>query len=127
MSSTPPQVVSWPHFDRELKRLKRKYPHIEEDVRKAIASPSTRVDAVPGYSHRLWKVRIPSSDMRRRVQGGFRLYLWMEANTPPQANTMYPVTIYPKSKRADLSVEQLRAVLNRFFDWAEQLKSDSSR
>ena len=123
MSNTPSQLVFWPHFQRELKRLKRKYPRVEEDLRNAIASSSTCTDAVPGYAHRLWKVRIPSRDQRRGTRGGFRLYLWVEFNTPPNAETLYPVTLYPKSEREDLSADELRAVIKRFYDWVADMRS----
>lgn len=124
MSNTPPQVVSWPRFERQLERLKAKYPQVEKDVREAIASPTTRIDAVPGYSQQLWKARVPSSDMRRGARGGFRLYLWMEHTPPDQANVMYPIVIYPKSKRADLSKKELRAVVKRLLNWIDEIRDE---
>lgn len=119
MSNAPPKLILWPRFDRELARLKRKYPNVEEDLRKAMASPTTRLDAVPGYSHRVWKARVPSSDMRRGARGSFRLYMWMEVSTPEELQIRYPLAMYPKGERVDLTKTQLRHALERLFDWIE--------
>jgi mRNA-degrading endonuclease RelE of RelBE toxin-antitoxin system len=115
-----PRFVSWPRFEAELERFQRKYPHIVEDLREALTSPNTRSDAVAGYGHNLYKLRVRSRDLRRGSSGGFRVYLWVERDPPPAPPTVYPVTMYLKSERADLSVDELRDVLERFFQWAPQ-------
>jgi hypothetical protein len=122
--------VFWPHLEREIERLARKYPHLEQDLLEAfeaIDSPNVRKDAVPGYHGRLWKLRIRSRDMRRGARGGFRLYLHVEHNPPPQPPTWYAVALYPKTERADLSKDELRGVLQRFFEWLHELRPGSRK
>jgi mRNA-degrading endonuclease RelE of RelBE toxin-antitoxin system len=116
-----PEIHFSEGFERDLKRLEKKYRHIRDDVREALESPTTRVDAMPGYSHELFKARIPSRDMQRGSRGGFRLLAWRESNTPPAPPTIYLVTIYAKSERQDLDAKELRRVLERFFDWMAEL------
>jgi hypothetical protein len=124
----PSRPAFWPHLERELERLKRKYAHIEDDLIEALGaidSPNVRKDPVPGYHGRLWKLRIRSRDMRRGAQGGFRLYLYVEHNAPPHPPTWYPVALYAKTERDDLSKDELRSVLQRFFEWVHQLRPGS--
>ena len=46
MSNTPSQLVFWPHFERELKRLKRKYPSLNKDTHYSTA-PHCQTDGCP--------------------------------------------------------------------------------
>lgn len=123
-------LAFWPHLDREIKRLKKKYPNVEQDITEALndlESPTIRKDPVPSYHGRLLKVRVRSSDMKRGARGGFRILLYGVSNPAPQPPTWYPVTVYAKTEREDLPKDQVKDLLRRFFEWLAQMPGSSNR
>lgn len=90
------------HFKRQLKKLKKKYPHIADDLL-AIIEP---FDLKKGISigRSIFKIRIPSSDMQRGKSGGFRAYLYLYL----KKELIAPLSIYPKSETESISENELR-------------------
>ncbi len=74
-----------------------------------------RLDALPGYSHKLWKARVPSRDMGHGKRGGFRVILYQDPRRDP--NTMYLVTIYAKNERKDVDYKELQQMFQRFVEY----------
>nr|VFK61939.1 MAG: mRNA-degrading endonuclease RelE, toxin component of the RelBE toxin-antitoxin system [Candidatus Kentron sp. UNK]VFK70060.1 MAG: mRNA-degrading endonuclease RelE, toxin component of the RelBE toxin-antitoxin system [Candidatus Kentron sp. UNK] len=63
-------------FTKAIKRLSKKYPNAPKDVLRIVDSLESGNfigDAIPGFSQRVYKVRIPSSDRKRGKRGGFRV------------------------------------------------------
>ncbi len=114
------RLVTWPTFDEALKRLKKKYPHVEDDLKSGAQNPGPP-RAIPGFAHKLWKLRIGSRDQQRGRRGGFRLIYYMD---PSAAQTMYLVTIYAKNECEDLSAAELVQIYGRFLAFLrEHVKS----
>ena len=76
-----------PQFDRDVKRLRRKHRHVEDDmlaVERLLSAKGQR-DAfkavlVPGMSERrVWKGRAHSRDLKAGASGAFRVW-WLEAS-----------------------------------------------
>lgn len=113
------QVRTWPGFDDTLAKLERKYPRIKQDIEKAFKDGlEGRLDALPGYSHKLWKYRVGSQDMGRGKRGGFRLIFYMEPKQEPRI--VYLLTVYAKSERADVSPDELLRLWNRFWTFMKE-------
>lgn len=110
-----PSLLELPQFREEVRRLSRKYPHIEEDLRRScqrlLDNPTQGAYAIPGYERKLWKVRLPSTDQRRGKSGGFRLIFYFDGSRP---EAIHALTIYPKSEREDLSPAQLWDLYQKF-------------
>jgi len=70
-----PALVERPEFQDEVKRLSRKYRHIENDLqnfyKEFLSAPLVRAFAIPGFERRLWKVRIKSSISSAARAAGF--------------------------------------------------------
>lgn len=112
------EVRTWPAFDDALTRLRRKYPRIDEDVRDAFQGDvGGRLDALPGYSHRLWKYRIASRDMQRGKRGGFRVILYMDPRPETTSKQVHLLTIYAKSERRDIPNDELLRLWTRFQEY----------
>jgi len=78
-SGESPQAHVWPEFEDALARIRRKYPHIDEDIKDSLKDgPKGRMDALPGYSHKLWKYRIGiyAKSERADVPSDELLRLW---------------------------------------------------
>jgi hypothetical protein len=89
-----------PQFRRLVTKLKREYPHIEDDLRKLFKAVET--DILSNKASRLevglssievYKYRQNSSDIRRGQSYGWRVVGLFHRET----GTMYPILVYPKT------------------------------
>jgi len=100
------QIETIRPFDKAVKRLARKYRHIKRDLRDLVgtlsANPYAGV-AIPGFAHRVWKVRLASSDIRAGKRGGYRVIYAISR----QARTCY----LTKPKKANVSAREIEALL----------------
>ncbi len=67
-------------FQKSIKALKKKYPHVKDDLLsqiKALEEDPSAGDPIPGWNKEVWKVRVASSDVKKGKRGGYRLiYFW---------------------------------------------------
>ena len=97
-------------FDRCLRKLKRKYRRLREDMEDLalfLEHTPHRGIAIPGYAHKVWKIRWPSRDMAVGKRGGFRaIYSWKKPET-----TVYLLLVYAKPRKGDVTDEELKKAL----------------
>ena len=61
------QIESTASFNRAVRRLARKYRLIKRDLRdlvEILADNPFVGNAIPGFAHEVWKIRLASSDMQ---------------------------------------------------------------
>jgi mRNA-degrading endonuclease RelE of RelBE toxin-antitoxin system len=105
-----------PHFLPLVNRLRRKkYRKIQQDLASVFEEiekdygTAAGAASIPGWDGAVWKHRCGSSDTQSGRRGGFRIISVVDDTTDP--HTLYPVLIYPKSEKADVSaVEVAEAV-----------------
>jgi mRNA-degrading endonuclease RelE of RelBE toxin-antitoxin system len=119
------KVHTWPAFDEALAKLRKKYPRIDEDLHSIVPGHVVRMDPLPGYSHKLWKIRIPSRDMGHGKRGGFRLIVYIDPAklNPAEPREMHLLTIYAKNEREDISREELLHLWSRFLEHLKVLRA----
>lgn len=118
------EVRTWPGYQDALAKLRRKYPRIDADIAQALqGGPVGRMDALPGYSHKLWKYRVASRDMGRGKRGGFRIIFYMHPDQHKEPKVIHLLTIYAKSERADVSHEELLRLWNRFWEYVKSSRA----
>ena len=108
-------VQTTPSFERAAKRLARKYPHLRDDLRvliRRLADDPFFGTAIPGFQHRVWKVRLGSVDMRAGKRGGFRVIYFVRRD----AQIVYLVFVYPKSEKADMTSAEIESLLEEIDD-----------
>ena len=81
----PREVVPAPCFQRNIRKLRKKYPGADDAVCRAIGhlgeNPALGVP-LRGFGHRVRKLRIGNPSARRGKSGGYRLiYDWDPATT----------------------------------------------
>ena len=63
-------------FNKAVKRLRKKYRRIKVDLERLgealEANPFAGI-AIPGFGHRIWKIRLCSTDMQAVKRGGYRV------------------------------------------------------
>ena len=63
-------------FQKSIKALKKKYPHVKDDLLanvKALEEDPFAGDPIPGWNKEIWKVRVASSDVKKGKRGGYRV------------------------------------------------------
>lgn len=112
------KLLLGPDFQRTLDRLKKKYPHVQDDIVEALRSPNIKFFPIPGFHGRLSKVRVPSRDMQRGKSGGFRLISYVA-----QDQNLHLLTIYAKSELEDLPPEKLIQLYSNMIEWVRKNKA----
>lgn len=104
------EIFTIPAFDKAVKRLKKKYHRIKHDLEQLVETlqdnPFAGV-AIPGFSHRVWKIRLASSDMQAGKRGGYRIIYALHQ----EEAACYLLTIYPKPDKSDVSAAELERLL----------------
>jgi mRNA-degrading endonuclease RelE of RelBE toxin-antitoxin system len=96
-------------FRTTVKRLRKKYRHIESDLSNLIEqlqSGETPGDHLQSTPYILFKVRVPNSDTQRGKSGGYRVIYYLQ-----KADQVILVYIYVKSSQTDVRPEELEQIL----------------
>ena len=89
------------HFKSQLKRLKKKYPHIKDDLLSNIEKFKPHNEISIGRS--IYKIRIGSSDMKKGKSSSFRSYLFLYL----RKDLLVPLCIYAKSETESITENEL--------------------
>jgi mRNA-degrading endonuclease RelE of RelBE toxin-antitoxin system len=96
-------------FLRQLKRLRKKYPSIAEDVRPLLLelqTGKTPGDRIRGAGHTVFKVRVPNRDAQRGARGGYRVIYYV-----PTLTARLLLAIYSKTEQADLAADDILRIV----------------
>lgn len=103
------RVETTPVFERDLKRLAKRYRGIRQDLESLILdlqSGELPGDRIPSAKHPVYKVRLPNSDAKRGKSGGYRVIYYQALE-----NRLVLLTIYSKSDQGDISNREIRDIL----------------
>ena len=95
------------HFNKQLKKLKKKYPHAKEDLLKEI--DIFDINRAISIGRAIYKIRIHSSDISKGKSGGFRCYLYLYI----KKNVIVPLCIYAKSDNETLTANEIQYHFNQ--------------
>ena len=103
------RVETAPTFERDLKRLARRYPHIRQDLEpiiEALIAGDTLGDRLKGVQAIVYKVRLANRDAHRGKSGGYRILYYL-----PSDEYTVLLTMYSKSNQADLPNEEIKRII----------------
>jgi len=96
-----------------LKRLARKYPHLEEDLQGVLEKLEINPrlgDRIPGCGeHECYKIRAASSDIRKGKRGGFRVI----TRVVEEMRRVEVWAIYAKPEREDMRPEEIIRLITK--------------
>ena len=99
-------------FQKSIKALKKKYPHVKDDLLanvKALEEDPSAGDPIPGWNKEIWKVRVASSDVKKGKRGGYRLiYLWKAGEMK-----IYLLVAYFKGEKAEITKKEIETLLKK--------------
>ncbi len=102
-------------FQKSIKALKKKYPHVKDDLFsqiRALEEDPTRGDPIPGWNKEVWKVRVASSDVKKGKRDGYRLiYFWKAGEMK-----VYLLVAYFKGEKAEISKKEIESLLRKLND-----------
>lgn len=93
------QVTYTTLFQREAKRLAKKYPSLEADILKLIELLKKNPGEGTPLGKNLYKIRIAIESKGQGKSGGARVITYVVI----QRNTVYLASIYDKSEQANIS------------------------
>ncbi|MDZ4765678.1 MAG: type II toxin-antitoxin system RelE/ParE family toxin [Chloroflexota bacterium] len=103
----PIQVIFVPDAIRDIKRLRKRYRRIDEDLEPLITqleageTPGDQLQGVDPYI--VYKVRLPNRDAGRGKSGGYRVVYYFHAIA-----MRFLIEIYSKSEKENLDLSALR-------------------
>jgi hypothetical protein len=116
-----------PLFLANVKRLRsKKFRNIDKDLAAVFAriesdyQTAANAAAIPGWDNTVWKHRCGSRDIQAGSRGGFRIISVVDVTTQP--HTLYPVLIYAKTEKADVSAVEIAEAVKALNQELELLK-----
>lgn len=102
-------ILSIPPFDRQLKRLAKKYPSLKKEFSLLLQSLETKPEQGTGLGNNCFKIRIAIASKGKGKSGGARVI----TNIVVTEKTVYLLSIYDKSEKENLTDNELRELLKQ--------------
>lgn len=100
-------VLSVPPFDRQLKRLAKKYPSLKSEYAELILSLEANPTQGRSLGNNCYKIRLAIKSKVKGKSGGARVI----TNFVVADDTVFLLTIYDKSSKVTLTDNELKALL----------------
>ena len=100
------KIETIPRFEKDVKKLKKKFPKIKNDlidfIDKLSSNPKLGID----LGENIFKARVPNSSIPTGKSGGFRIITYYKKDT-----ILYLVTIYSKTEQDTILTDKLRKII----------------
>jgi len=100
-------IIPTRRFERELKRLAKKYPTLRNDFAELIAKISQNPITSSFVGNNCYKIRMAIGSKRKGKSSGARVITYLYIQT----ETVYLLTIYDKSEKTDLKPNELKEII----------------
>ena len=101
------KILLTSRFEKELKRLIKKFPSLKEEFATLINDLNTNPTSGTFIGNDCYKIRLAIASKGKGKSGGARAisYVYIESNT------IYLLTIYDKSEKEDLKTNELKEMI----------------
>ena len=96
-----------PPFDRQLKRLAKKYPSIKKEYAELIGSLQQQPDQGTPLGNHCYKIRLAITSKGKGKSGGARVITYVQV----VRHSVYLLAIYDKAEQADIADTDLKNLL----------------
>ena len=106
------QVEVTLRFQRNLRKLAKKYPKIHDDIQPVIEQLQQGEilgDCIPKIGYEVFKLRVKNSDIQKGKSGGYLLIYYVKT-----ATAIILLTIYAKSEQADISPYDIKRIIYEY-------------
>lgn len=101
------EIVYTDNFERELKKLARKYRSIRQDLKEVVSLLEKNSAAGTPIGKNCYKIRMAISSKRKGKSGGARIITHLHII----GETIYLLSIYDKSERDNITDNELESLL----------------
>jgi len=105
------KIETIPRFEKDVKKLKKKFPKIKNDLVSLIKSLSSNPELGINLGENIFKVRVPNSSIPTGKSGGFRVITYYKEDA-----ILYLVTMYSKTEYNDILTNKLRQIVKEEID-----------
>jgi hypothetical protein len=101
------EIYTIPIFDKQIKRLARKYPSIKNDLNEVVRILSKNPFEGKHLGNDFYKIRLAISSKGKGKSGGGRIITYVKIKN----ETIYLTTIYDKSEVSNITEKELEKIL----------------
>jgi mRNA-degrading endonuclease RelE of RelBE toxin-antitoxin system len=99
-------VASIPLFDKQAKRLAKKFPSLKDDLSDFVETLIDEPEQGDALGNNFFKIRMAITSKGKGKSGGARIISYIKIKN----NTIYLTSIYDKSKKSTLSNKELKKI-----------------
>ena len=97
------EIASIPIFDKQAKRLIKKYPSLKKDLSDLVENLIDNPNQGKALGNNFFKVRLAIASKGKGKSGGARIIIYLKI----RASTVYLTFIYDKSEKSTISDKEL--------------------
>lgn len=101
-------VVTIPPFDRQLKRLVKKFPSLKTEYANLIENLELKPEQGTAMANSCYKIRVAINSKGKGKSGGARVITHVQI----VENNVFLLAIYDKSEQEDISDKEIRYLLS---------------
>lgn len=99
-------VSSIPLFDKQAKRLAKKYPSLKKDLMELLKSLTNNPEQGTALGNGFYKIRVALSSKGKGKSGGARVITYVKVTV----TTVYLTSIYDKSEKSAITDKELKQI-----------------
>ncbi len=100
------KIYTLPRFEKDVKRLHKKFPKIKEDLQKVIKDITLNPTLGQELGANIYKIRVANSSVPTGKSGGFRVITYYKSG-----EDLYLITIYSKTEQDSITTKKLQAII----------------
>jgi mRNA-degrading endonuclease RelE of RelBE toxin-antitoxin system len=106
------KVISIPFFDRQFKRLAKKFPSLKGDFQELVSSLAENPTQGESIGKGSYKIRLSITSKGKGKSGGARVITYVLV----QSEAVYLLSIYDKSEQSSISNDELKSLIKLIRD-----------
>ena len=103
------KIISIPEFEKDAKRLAKKYPSLKKELAELFLVLSTNPHQGDSLGNHCFKIRLSIASKGKGKSGGARVITYVYVSKVE----VYLLSIYDKSEKTIISVRELKNLLSR--------------
>lgn len=101
-------MLTTPNFDKEFKRLVKKYPSLKKEILQLAEDLSSNPDIGTLFGNNVHKIRIAIASKGKGKRGGARIMTFLKVEN----ETITLFSVYSKGEKNDISNDEINDFLN---------------
>lgn len=99
-------VSSIPLFDKQAKRLAKKYPSLKKDLAELLESLADNPEKGMALGNSFYKIRLAIASKGKGKSGGARVITYVKIT----ADTVFLISMYDKSEKSNITDKELEQI-----------------